>query len=149
MWIQNVSKKKCTTVIWCNCWVLRWIPEIRIQHWFRQRASCQARSHYLSQCWLKSMSPYGVTITKPQWVNSTLGNYDSVKFHPKCNDFHARKCIWNHFYQMTALRSSVLTVLMNAYIASFSYFQWPLCTTCSLPRQPRLRCHRCGSNMYD
>ena len=29
---------------------------------------CQATSHYLSQCWPRSMSPYGVI--KPQWVNS-------------------------------------------------------------------------------
>ena len=28
----------------------------------------QATSHYLSQCWPSSMSPYGVT--RPQWVNS-------------------------------------------------------------------------------
>ena len=27
----------------------------------------QATSHYLSQCWPRSMSPYGVT--RPQWVN--------------------------------------------------------------------------------
>ena len=27
---------------------------------------CQATSHYLSQCWPRSMSPYG--ITRPQWV---------------------------------------------------------------------------------
>ena len=29
----------------------------------------QATSHYLSQCWLSSLSPYGVT--RPQWVNSS------------------------------------------------------------------------------
>ena len=29
---------------------------------------CQATSHYLSQCWPRSMSPNGVT--RPQWVNS-------------------------------------------------------------------------------
>ena len=28
----------------------------------------QATNHYLSQCWPRSMSPYGVT--KPQWVNT-------------------------------------------------------------------------------
>ena len=28
---------------------------------------CQATSHYLSQCWPRSLSPYG--ITRPQWVN--------------------------------------------------------------------------------
>ena len=27
---------------------------------------CQATSHYLSQCWSRSLSPYGVT--RPQWV---------------------------------------------------------------------------------
>ena len=30
----------------------------------------QATSHYLRQCWPKSMSPYG--ITRPQWVNTLL-----------------------------------------------------------------------------
>ena len=30
---------------------------------------CQPTSHYLSQCWPRSMSPYG--ITRPQWVNSS------------------------------------------------------------------------------
>ena len=29
---------------------------------------CQATSHYLSQCWPRSLLPYGVI--KPQWVNS-------------------------------------------------------------------------------
>ena len=29
---------------------------------------CQATSHYLSQCWPRSLSPYGVT--RPQWVKS-------------------------------------------------------------------------------
>ena len=34
------------------------------QHWCPQ-----ATSHYLSQCWPSSMSPYGVT--RPKWVNVT------------------------------------------------------------------------------
>ena len=29
---------------------------------------CQATSHYLSQCWPSSLSPYGVT--RPQWLNA-------------------------------------------------------------------------------
>ena len=29
----------------------------------------QATSHYLSQCWPRSLTPYG--ITRPQWVNSS------------------------------------------------------------------------------
>ena len=35
---------------------------VQIMAWCRQ-----ATSHYLSQCWPRSLSPYG--ITRPQWVN--------------------------------------------------------------------------------
>ena len=50
---------------------LRWMPRdltddkstlVQVMAWCRQ-----ATSHYLSQCWPSSMSPYG--ITRPQWVN--------------------------------------------------------------------------------
>ena len=37
---------------------------VQVMAWCRQ-----ATSHYLSQCWLRYMSPYGVT--RPQWVNSS------------------------------------------------------------------------------
>ena len=33
----------------------------------------QATSHYLSQCWPSSMSPYG--ITRPEWVNINILTY--------------------------------------------------------------------------
>ena len=36
---------------------------VQVMAWCRQ-----ATSHYLSQCWPRSLSPYGVT--RPQWVNS-------------------------------------------------------------------------------
>ena len=38
---------------------------VQVMAWCRQ-----APSHYLSQCWPSSMSPYGVT--RPQWVNQTF-----------------------------------------------------------------------------
>ena len=38
---------------------------VQVMAWCRQ-----ATNHYLSQCWPRSMSPYGVT--RPQWVNSTF-----------------------------------------------------------------------------
>ena len=50
---------------------LRWMPQdltddrstlVQVMAWCRQ-----ATSHYLSQCWPRSMSPNGVT--RPQWVN--------------------------------------------------------------------------------
>ena len=38
----------------------------------------QATSHYLSQCWFSSLSPYGVT--RPQWANS----------HTRCRPFEKK-----------------------------------------------------------
>ena len=37
---------------------------VQVMAWCRQ-----ASSHYLNQCWPRSMPPYGVT--RPQWVNSS------------------------------------------------------------------------------
>ena len=50
---------------------LRWMPQITFDDTGKSSlvlvAWCsQATSHYLSQCWPQSMSPYGVT--RPQWV---------------------------------------------------------------------------------
>ena len=53
---------------------LRWVPQdltddqstlVQVMAWCHQ-----ATSHYLIQCWARSMSPYGVT--RPQWVNLML-----------------------------------------------------------------------------
>ena len=73
------------------CWIdilnlfyeigLRWVPhnpiddnstlvQVMVMAWCRQ-----ATSHYLSQCWPKSMSPCGVT--RPQWVNSSIFGSDN------------------------------------------------------------------------
>ena len=38
----------------------------------------QATSHYLSQCWPRSLSPYGVT--RPQWVKSSLPQQNGCHF---------------------------------------------------------------------
>ena len=51
---------------------LRWIPLDLTDDkstLIQIMASCrQATRHYLSQCWPRSLSPYGVT--RPQWVNN-------------------------------------------------------------------------------
>ena len=52
--------------------VIRWMPQhltdhlstmVQVMAWCRQ-----STNHYLSQCWLKSPSPYDVT--RPQWVKA-------------------------------------------------------------------------------
>ena len=59
---------------------LRWMPLdltddkstlVHVMAWCRQ-----ATSHYLSQCWPRSMSPNGVT--RPQWVNISVQSSHSV-----------------------------------------------------------------------
>ena len=40
---------------------------VQVMAWCRQ-----ATSHYLNQCWPRSISPYGVT--RPQWVNNMCEN---------------------------------------------------------------------------
>ena len=55
----------------------RWMPWdltddkstlVQVMAWYRQ-----ATSHYLSQCWPRSMLPYGITM--PQWVNKLFMMY--------------------------------------------------------------------------
>ena len=64
--------------------VLKWMPQdltddkstlVQVIAWCRQ-----ASSHYLSQCWLRSMSPNGVT--RPQWVNQ---RYSSIVIYQRVN----------------------------------------------------------------
>ena len=66
--------------------------------WVQVMAWChQAPSHYLSQCWLRSMSLYG--ITRPQWVNEA--------------------CCW------TAISSA--TTMMTSSNGSIFHVTGPLC----------------------
>ena len=61
----------------CELALLRWMlldltddksTLVQVMAWCHQ-----ATSHYLSQCWLRSLSPYGVT--RPKWVNMCKKRY--------------------------------------------------------------------------
>ena len=67
--------------IWSLIHGLRWSGLIKAEPdltdnkstWVQVKAWCrQATSHYLSQCWPRSMLSFGVT--RPQWVNQTWGH---------------------------------------------------------------------------
>ena len=69
---------------WCISYeiALRWMPLdltddkstlVQVMAW-----CCQATSHYLSQCWPRSMSPNGVT--RPQWVNISRAEENARHF---------------------------------------------------------------------
>ena len=64
-----VSSNRLRMMPWDEC---QGTSPVKSQYWFRLMAWCrQATSHYLSQCWPGSMSPYGVT--RPQWVIKDVG----------------------------------------------------------------------------
>ena len=50
---------------------------VQVMAWCRQ-----ATSHYLSQCWLSSLSPYGVA--RPQWVkHATMQSHNNMGDRPQ------------------------------------------------------------------
>ena len=79
---------------------LRWMPLdltddksilVQVMAW-----CCQASSHYLSQCWPRSLMPYGVT--RPQWVNNVvvISTKDCPLFQWHIHDGHILKPISMH-----------------------------------------------------
>ena len=79
---------------------LKWMPLdliddkstlVQVMAWCRQ-----ATSHYLSQCWLSSLLPYGVA--RPQWVNA----HDNVsRILPMMNFIWCDLGLPNHWYWWT------------------------------------------------
>ena len=71
--------------VWCEI-ALRWMP----QNTFDDKSAlvhvmalcCQAISHYLSQCWPRSVMWYGVT--RPRWVN--ISGYFDCKIKGKFSE---------------------------------------------------------------
>ena len=74
---------------------LQWMPQdltddksilVQVMAWCRQ-----ATSHYLSQCWLSSLSPYD--IARPQWVNvKTIFPDRNSHYEDKAVSFCNGKC---------------------------------------------------------
>ena len=54
---------------------------VQVMVWCRQ-----ATSHYLSQCWPRSMSPYGVA--RPQWVSTLITS--TLRYGPNQTDATSR-----------------------------------------------------------
>ena len=70
--------------------VLRWLSlDLTDKSTLVQVMACclTATSHYQSQCWPRSMSPY--VVTRPQWINMiSYHSHDiSWSFYPKCISF--------------------------------------------------------------
>ena len=57
---------------------------VQIMAWCRQ-----ATSYYLSQCWWRSLSPYGVI--RPQWVKNVICKMAAILFQAGC----VPRCRWS------------------------------------------------------
>ena len=91
---------------------LRWMPQkftdekstlVLVMAWCHQ-----APSHYLSQCWPRSLSSYG--ITRQQWVN----------YH---NNLITLKCTWSDFFSPWNMYADTAVLFM---IMIFLYGQYEL-----------------------
>ena len=74
----------------------------------------KAKSHYLSQCWPRSLSPYGVT--RPQWVNGAWSLGEQAV--PGCINFTILRIISGFIFFIHWGRGKMEVILMtfqNAY----------------------------------
>ena len=94
-WFNPLGSNQNIKFISNSCGIaLRWMPKntindksilVQVMAWCRQAAS-----HYLSQCWPRSLSPCGVTW--PQRVNANLSEFHFFRFL-RCSPFDEYK-LW-------------------------------------------------------
>ena len=101
--------------IFCE-FAIRWMPQhltdhkstlVQVMAWCRQ-----ASSHYLSHCWHRSISPYGVT--RPQWVkmNSSLCPSTPIKYVWWCYDTGIAEVAQLFLYIINTVDVSIITELL-------------------------------------
>ena len=86
----------------------------------------QATSHYLSQCWPSSMSPYGVT--RPQWVNLSW----------KCESvfiWDPFQCLWLHIHHLYFGFYLVINDYEKRILSEYRLFHGNMCDELSLSDQ--------------
>ena len=112
---------------------LRWVPQnpndhkstlVQVMAWCRQ-----ATSHYLSQCWPRSMSPYGVT--GPQWGNQhcrvSLGPGGGG--YSLCDGWYICAAVLTPFFHFGRIEHDLLGVLFlihqqQSYLLGYKNYQF-------------------------
>ena len=76
---------------------------------------CEATSHYLSQCWLSSVSPYGVA--GPQWVKGfmSLWKKNSLNLNYNYNNAIRSQICTCHVSSAAVACAKLRTDLINIY----------------------------------
>ena len=110
-----------------DCWgisceiILKWMPLgltddestfVQVMAWCRE-----VTSHYLSQCWPRSVSPYGVT--RPQWVQWLIAWWhQTIDYLNQCwlriNQTFCSAHI-NALYQILIISNTKWSAHLNAY----------------------------------
>ena len=107
---------------------------VQVMAWCRQ-----ATSHYMSQCWLSPLSPYG--IARPQWVEVWLGHVSVIIGHAT---FHGYVPKWasgfvNVYFPYN--RSSNYTPCFNEVERGVYWYHLVRLSVC-----PSVRLSVCGQN---
>ena len=69
--MSKIAKIVSVNLLLANCLIDEKSTLVQVMSWY-----CQAMSHYLSQCWPRSMSQYGVT--RPLWVQASFVYWSTV-----------------------------------------------------------------------
>ena len=101
LWVNSSSPGRCGCILnylilnltlridifWISCEIApRWMTSESTLVDQVMASRSQATKHYLSQCWPRFMSPYG--ITRPQWVKS-------LSFHINAQESCKVQCCYN------------------------------------------------------
>ena len=103
--------------------VERWIPQnstddestlVQVMAWCHQ-----ATNHYLSQCWSRTMSPYGITM--PQWAKKmTWWLYSVIQSWLIINSIFRNECQWalksklnSNIHSDALIESALVTMILH------------------------------------
>ena len=105
---------------------------IQVMAWCRQ-----ATSHYMSQCWLRSLSPYGVT--RPQWIKHYILK---LLLLPEANELIAKER-----YTMQKFRASWadIYICFSCSMSSEVVEAADIRQTSEGKNAAKIRCQRCPS----
>ena len=94
---------------------------------------CQATSHYLSQCWPRSLSPYGVT--RPHWVK----DYSFVILI-QCNFFLLWQDSWVswHMQKFATIWGAMNKITTNKFSFKFELWVQYIYCECNGPQKAAL-----------
>ena len=113
--VQNSCLGACCEI------AFNWMPQdltddkstlVQVMAWCRQ-----ATSHYLGQCWPRSLPPYGVT--RPQWVNSLIcvSSHKVYAFQLFKNYFQL--FMWYHDKTFTSVNINLNICFISLVISTF------------------------------